>query len=80
MTGSLEEILMKGKRHSPEAIVRVLREAEQNEQPLAEFCRAQGISQETYLPLAAVRRGGCAGGQAAAGVEQREQPAQAVAG
>jgi putative transposase len=48
MTESLEEILMKGKRHSPEEIVRILREAEKNEQPLAEFCRAQGISPETY--------------------------------
>ena len=39
---------MKGKRHSPEEIVNILRAAEKNEQPLAEFCRVQGISQETY--------------------------------
>jgi putative transposase len=48
MTESLEEILMKKSRHSPEEIVTILRAAETNEQPLAEFCRAHSISQETF--------------------------------
>ncbi len=39
---------MKNKRHSPEEIITVLRAAETSEQPLAEFCRAHRISQETF--------------------------------
>lgn len=39
---------MKGKRHNPEEIIKVLRAAEGSEQPVGEFCRAQGISEETF--------------------------------
>jgi putative transposase len=48
MTGSRQEILMKAKRHKPEQIISILREAETSKQPLAEFCRQQGISEETF--------------------------------
>jgi len=39
---------MKQKRHSPEEIITILRAAETSDKPLAEFCRAHGISQETF--------------------------------
>ena len=39
---------MKGKRHSSEEIITILRAAETSEQPLAEFCRAHSISAETF--------------------------------
>lgn len=39
---------MKKRRFSEEQIVAILREAEKDEQPLAELCRQQGISEQTY--------------------------------
>lgn len=38
---------MKRTRTKPEQIINILREAETNDQPLAEFCRKHGISEET---------------------------------
>jgi putative transposase len=39
---------MKRTRTKPEAIINILREAETSEQPLAEFCRKHGVSEETF--------------------------------
>ena len=39
---------MKAQRHKPEQIINILREAETNEQPLPDFCRKHGISEETF--------------------------------
>lgn len=39
---------MKRTRTKPEQIINILREAETSEQPLAEFCRKHGISEETF--------------------------------
>jgi putative transposase len=38
---------MKRTRHKPEQIINILRAAETSEQPLSEFCRQYGISEET---------------------------------
>jgi putative transposase len=35
------------KKHSPEEIITLLREAEASSETLAEFCRRQGISEQT---------------------------------
>ena len=39
---------MKRTRTKPEQIINILREAETSEQPLADFCRKHGISEETF--------------------------------
>ena len=39
---------MKRTRTKPEVIINILREAETSEQPVAEFCREHGISEETF--------------------------------
>jgi putative transposase len=39
---------MRRTRTKPEAIINILREAETSEQPLGEFCRKHGISEETF--------------------------------
>jgi putative transposase len=39
---------MRRTRTKPEAIINILREAEASEQPLADFCRKHGISEETF--------------------------------
>lgn len=39
---------MRARRHQPEQIINILREAETSEQPLADFCRKHGISEETF--------------------------------
>ncbi len=39
---------MKRARTKPEVIINILREAETSEQPLGEFCRKHGISEETF--------------------------------
>ena len=39
---------MKRTRTKPEAIINILREAETSEQPLGDFCRQHGISEETF--------------------------------
>ena len=39
---------MKRTRTKPEQIINILQEAETSEQPLAEFCRKYGISEETF--------------------------------
>ena len=39
---------MKGKRHSPEQIITILRAAETSTAPLGEFCREHSISEETF--------------------------------
>lgn len=40
--------MAKRKRHSEEQIVRILREAESTGQPLIEFIRSKGISEQTF--------------------------------
>ncbi len=35
------------KKHTPEGIIRLLREAEASSETTAEFCRRQGISEQT---------------------------------
>ncbi len=39
---------MRRTRTKPEAIINILREAETSDQPLGEFCRKHGISEETF--------------------------------
>lgn len=39
---------MRRTRTKPEQIINLLREAETSEQPLGEFCRQHGISEETF--------------------------------
>lgn len=35
------------KRHTPEEIIGILREAESSREPLVDFCRRKGISEQT---------------------------------
>jgi putative transposase len=39
---------MRAKHHRPEQIIGILRAAETSELPLADFCRQQSISEETF--------------------------------
>lgn len=39
---------MRRRRTKPEQIINILREAETSAQPLGEFCRQHGISEETF--------------------------------
>jgi putative transposase len=49
MTGSPgKEILMRARKHRPEQIISILREAETTELSLVDFCRQQAISEETF--------------------------------
>lgn len=47
------------KRHSEEQIIRILREAEKNENPIREVCRQHSITDADVVPLEKqVRRNG----------------------